>query len=196
MEKPNILVATDFSCGGILNSILNNRDIEFSDRFFGSVESIEHTLLKFLKNQNLDHLLEKCFPNVWYTTHETDIDFDKFGKKVIITTESIKSRYIIFIRSFRFLNLKINNDLETIDKAREFAKEYALPKIIYKHDKINSIELCDILNDNHTLFDIENPTWKKWKQKNNYLWEPNHWLESRWHEAIYEATTGSSYKYN
>jgi hypothetical protein len=197
MEKPNLLVTTDFSCGGILTSILNNTEIKFSKRFSGSVESREHDLLKFKNSQKLtweERLLQYC-PDVWYNTHEVDVDFTQFEKKIIVSTEDIKSRYIIFLRTFKFLKNKIDNNLATIDKARELAKAYALPKVVNKHKTIYSIELIDILFDNHNLFDISHPSWKKWKEKNIYIWDSNPWMEKRWKEAIYEFETGIEYKY-
>ena len=195
MTLPNILIATDFACGGIVVTILNNKQIIWNPRLEGSVDGQEHQLLKNLKkfNQTIKH----CKSDVWYHTHEETIPLRYFNKKLIITTENIESRYIIFARCQKFMNPEwIENDtMESIDKIRELAKTYALPRIIKSKPNCKTLELIDLINGNHEIFDTNNRSWKEWKSMNAYLYRENKWLRQRFDEAVWEKENKQLYKY-
>ena len=211
MTLPNILIATDFACGGIVTTILNNKQIIWNPRLEGSVDGTEHQSLKDVKsfNQNIN----KCNPDVWYHTHtneglgpaslkgrwalDANIPLHYFNKKLIITTENIYSRYIIFLRCNKFKNPNWIEDTtpESIDKIRELAKEYAIPRITKTLPGCESVELIDLIHNNHKLFDTNNTQWEAWKEKNRYLYEKNHWLSKRFSEAQWEIETQQLFKY-
>ena len=196
MTLPNILIATDFACGGIVVTILNNKQIIWNPRLEGSVGGREHQLLKSLKN--FDQNIKLCESDVWYHTHEETIPLRyNFNKKLIITTENIESRYIIFLRCQKFMNPEwIENDtMESIDKIRELAKEYAIPRITKSKPNYKTLELIDLLNDNHEIFDTNNSSWKKWKSMHTYLYRENKWLRQRFDEAVWEKENQQLYKY-
>ncbi len=186
MKLPNILIATDFACGGICVTILNNTKISWNSRLKGSVDSKEHIRLKNIKY--FDQNIKYCQPGVWYHTHGDGIPLEYFDKKIIITTEDIKSRYIIFLRCHKFLfpDWVENDTMELIDKIRELAKEYAIPKITKTQPGCKSIELIDLINENHELFKTNNTQWKSWKKANAYLYETHDWLQKRFDEAVWE----------
>jgi hypothetical protein len=195
MTLPNILIATDFACGGIVVTILNNKQIIWNPRLEGSVDGQEHHLLKNLKDYNQN--IKRCKLDVWYHTHEETIPLRYFNKKLIITTENIESRYIIFARCQKFMNPDwIENDtMESIDKIRELAKEYAIPRIIKSKPNYKTLELIDLINDNHEIFDTNNSSWKEWKLMNAYLYRENKWLRQRFDEAVWEKENQQLYKY-
>jgi len=195
MRLPNILIATDFACGGIIITILNNTQIVWNSRLQGSVTSEEHNKLKYL--ENFDKRIKECKSGVWYQTHDESIPLEYFGKKLVVTTEDIRSRYIIFLRCHKFLNPAwVENDtLEMIDKIRELAKEYAIPRITNALPGCESIELIDLIKENHNLFDTSNEQWKTWKEANRYLYEPNEWLQKRFDEAVWEIENQRPYEY-
>jgi|TARA_R110000851_G_scaffold332400_1_gene508570 hypothetical protein len=196
MTLANILIATDFACGGIVITILNSKQIIWNPRFEGSVDGHEHRILKYLKN--FDKNVKLCKSDVWYHTHEETIPLRyNFNKKLIITTENIESRYIIFLRCHKFVNPEwIENDtMESIDKIRELAKEYAIPRIIKSKPNYKTLELIDLINDNHEIFDTNNSSWKEWKLMNAYLYRENKWLRQRFDEAVWEKENQQLYKY-
>ena len=190
------MIATDFAAGGIVVTILNNQKIQWnSKRLQGSVSSLEHNALKYAKMFNNN--IPNCKPGVWYQTHEETIPLQYFNKKLIITTESIESRYIIFARCQKFMNPEwIENDtMESIDKIRELAKAYALPRVIKPKPNCKTLELIDLINDNHEIFDTNNKSWKEWKSMNAYLYRENKWLRQRFDEAVWEKENKQLYKY-
>ena len=195
MTLPNILIATDFACGGIIITILNNKQVVWNSRLQGSVDSEEHNKLKYLDNFNKS--IKECKPGVWYQTHDDKIPLEHFDKKLIVTTEDIRSRYIIFLRCHKFLNPDwVENDtLETIDKIRELAKQYAMPRIIKTQPGCESIELIDLIKGNHKLFDTDNKQWITWKKANRYLYESHEWLQKRFSEATWEIENQQPYQY-
>ena len=195
MTLPNILIATDFACGGIVTTILNNKQIIWDHRLDGSVDGPEHQALKDVKA--FDQNINKCKPGVWYHTHEDNIPLRYFNKKIIITTENIFSRYIIFLRCTKFKNPNWIEDttLESIDKIRELAKEYAIPRITKTRLGCESVELIDLLHGNHTLFNTSDARWETWKEKNNYLYEKNTWMSKRFSEALWETENQQLFKY-
>ena len=194
-KLPNILIATDFACGGIVVTILNNREIIWNPRLEGSVGGREHQLLKYLKN--FDQNITQCESDVWYHTHEDTIPLEYFNKKLIITTENLESRFIIFARCQKFMNPDwIENDtMESIDKIRELAKQYALPRITRPKPNCKTLELIDLINDNHDIFDTNNNSWQQWKANNAYLYAENKWLRQRFDEAVWEKENQQLYKY-
>lgn len=196
MTLPNILIATDFACGGIIVTILNNKQIIWNPRLQGSVNGSEHQMLKYLKG--FDQAIKKCKPGVWYHTHEDNIPLEYFDKKLIVTTEDIRSRYIIFLRCHKFVNPDwIENDtLESIDRIRELAKAYAIPRITKTQPGCKSIELIDLLNGNHKLFNTSNKQWETWKKANSYLYELHGWLQKRFDEAVWEIENQQPYRYS
>lgn len=196
VKLPNILIATDFACGGICVTMLNDRPIVWNSRLKGSIDGDEHNGLKDLKSFDLN--FKYAQPGVWYHTHEETIPLEYFNKKLIITTEDIKSRYIIFLRCQKFKNPDwIENDtMESIDKIRELAKEYAIPRITKTQPGCKSIELVDLINENHELFDTDHITWKTWKKENMYLYETHDWLQKRFDEAVWEIENQQYYRYH
>ena len=195
MKLPNIVIATDFAAGGIVTTILNNEEIKWQPRLEGSVTSRghEHELLKY----NIKKNLNLCRPGRWYSTHDENIPLEKFDQRIIITTKSYESRYIIFQRCHKFMNPDWveNTTMESIDKLRELAKEYAIPRITKAREDTVCVELIDLLHERHTLFDTDNPTWLIWKKANNYLYTKNAWLEKRYDEAVWEIENKQYYKY-
>lgn len=193
MALPNILIATDFAAGGIVTTILNNQEIEWNSRLEGSVESAEHDTIKF----NFARL-DMCKPGIWYHTHNEKVPVEKFDKKIIITTEANESRYVLLQRCQKFMNPDwIENDtMASIDKIRELAKTFAVPKVTKARENMESVELIDLLNEKHTLFDVKNPTWLTWKAANTYLYTENAWLQKRYDEALWEIENKQFYKYS
>lgn len=195
MKLPNILIATDFACGGIVTTILNNQQIKWNPRLDGSVDSYEHQDLKTIELFHEGYRTTK--PGVWYHTHIEDVPLDLFDEKLIITTENIYSRYIIFLRCYKFLHPNWTEDTtpESIDKIRELAKTYAIPKIIKARSGCKSIELIDLIEGDHELFDTNNAQWEIWKEKNIYLYEKNMWTLKRFSEAVWETENQQLFKY-
>jgi hypothetical protein len=85
--------------------------------------------------------------------------------------------------------------MESIDKIRELAKEYAIPRIIKSKPNYKTLELIDLINDNHEIFDTNNSSWKEWKLMNAYLYRENKWLRQRFDEAVWEKENQQLYKY-
>ena len=195
MKLPNILIATDFACGGIVTTILNNQQIKWNPRLDGSVDSYEHQDLKTIELFHEGYRTTK--PGVWYHTHIEDVPLDLFDEKLIITTENIYSRYIIFLRCYKFLHPTWTEDTtpESIDKIRELAKTYAIPKIIKARSGCKSIELIDLIEGDHELFESNNTQWEIWKEKNSYLYEKNMWTLKRFSEAVWETENQQLFKY-
>jgi len=196
MTFPNILIATDFACGGIIVTILNNTQIAWDPRLQGSINSAEHNKLKYL--ENFEKNIKECKSGVWYQTHDDNIPLEYFDKKLVVTTEDIRSRYIIFLRCHKFLNPDnwVENDaLDLIDENRELAKKYSIPRITKTRPGCENIELIDLLNDNHSLFDTDNKQWKTWKKANSYLYESHEWLQKRFDEAVWEIENQQPYQY-
>jgi len=193
---PNILIATDFACGGIATTVLNNEQIIWNPRFAGSIDGPAHQDLKGVETFEHNYI-HKCKPDVWYHTHNDNVPLHYFNKKIVITTEDVHSRYIIFLRCYKFMNPNWieNNTMESIDKIRELAKEYAIPRITKTLPGCESVELIDLLHDNHKLFDTNNAQWKIWKEKNSYLYERNVWTLKRFSEALWETENQQLFKY-
>ena len=58
-----------------------------------------------------------------------------------------------------------------------------------------TLELIDLINENHEIFDTNNSSWKKWKSSNTYLYRENKWLRQRFDEAVWEKENQQLYKY-
>lgn len=189
MEKPNIVIAPDFSCGGIIVALLNKTPVVWNnERLPGSVSTIEHEHLKYYT----ENRVKSCKPGVWYHTHSEDIPLHHFSKRIVITTESLESRFIIFLRAQKFLNPNwvYDETLDSIDPIRELAKQYALNVIVSPNTKCHNIELADALKRN-----CRRPLWKEWLVNNQYIFQDNIWMKKRFDEAVWEIKNKQPYQY-
>jgi hypothetical protein len=198
-SKPNLVSFTDFSCGGIIITLLNNNKINFNSlRFSGSIISIEHDLLKFTVDWGKD--TQECLPGFWYSTHRTieEIDCSYFNKIINITTEHKDSQLVIFKRVIKYLypNFIHSDSLEQIDKIRELCKEYVFKRIRNKNSKVTNLELADFLNEKTSLLDYSLDQWKTWKEENSYIFKNDNWISNRFGEAQWEIKNKKPFKYH
>ena len=197
-SKPNVVCFPDFGLGGIICTILNQSQIQFhNERLPGSTKNYEHNALKGVDNWN--QTIEQLEPDRWYGTHAEYGNFptDKIGNVIQITTEQVHSRFIIFLRAYRFLqpDWEETDDLDSIDPIRELAKQYAIPYVINKKPGCFCVELCDLCYNPKILFE-DLSTWNTWAEKNSYIYQPNTWVTNRFNEALWETTHGKPYQYS
>lgn len=198
ISKPNVVCFPDFGLGGIICTILNNSQLTFHDsRLPGSTKNQEHNALKGVKDWNT--ALQKLEPNKWYGTHNEYGTFptEHVGNAIQITTENVQSRFIIFLRAYRFLkpNWVEDQSLDSIDPIRELAKQYALPYVINKNKDCYCIELIDLITNPKLLFD-DLTVWHQWLEKNQYITSPSVWATNRFNEALWETIHHRPYEYS
>lgn len=204
MKKPHIVIAPALAAGGILVTALNGNQLQYDTGnthsgvgTFGNVHSFEHNWLKVPNHRGtIEEKYKKCVPGRWYQTHVHDINLDLFDLVINITTESLESRYYIFLRTHYHDGTNetwvYDNNLDNIDPVRIMAKEYALPEICtpINDARVRNIELCDMLHHR-----CRSESMHQWRQRNAYIYQPHPWMRARFNEAVWEVENNDSWDY-
>jgi len=130
-----------------------------------------------------------------------------FEQVINITTETYKSKLYRWLRTYyHYFSIKQDwKDLigiDSIDKARETAKNYIVPFKSIIADNVINIEFADIVENQTAIKKMGIKNIEKymttWKSKNAFLYD-NHIMITepvkRFHEAEHEMITGMSYIY-
>lgn len=188
----NLISFPDFGCGGLFCTMFNRQAITWSKKFPGAMDNIEHSMLKcganYMNNWQYSDFewqqsfakCQKRFPGKFCGTH---IPFDKLNipdavnKLVQITTETLSSRCILWIRAHHMIYLP-KHSINNMVKQKEFVKDFIAMTFKPYKDAIN-IELSKYLFDEkyrnsiHTVHDLhfDDQTFKQWIDKNQYIFD-------------------------
>lgn len=207
----NLVCFSNNTAGGLLCDLLNGNSVEMLGY---KTTNQEHSAFKILDTPRVQRIL---YPAAWKYTVSQFIDSDKwfgthfhpsvipnlseFDRVIAITTESRNSKLFRWLRYYHgwFKNSipdwQENNDLDSIDKIRELAKDVF--ETFETHPQCENIEFEDIVNGSYIKSaDLDWLQFSVWQQANPWLYTSEEtWAVKRFCEAEWELEHNQPYRY-
>lgn len=207
----NLVCFSNNTAGGLVCDLLNGNSVEMLGY---KTTNQEHSAFKILDTPRIQRtfylaawnhkLAQFADSDKWLGTHfhpSVIPNLSAFNKVIAITTESRESKLFRWLRYYHgwFKNNTPNwretDDLDTIDKIRELAKDVFEP--FEPHPQCKNIEFKDIVNGNFIKAEnLDLLQFAVWQEANPWLYDTNiTWAVKRFNEAEWEITHQQPYKY-
>lgn len=207
----NLVCFSNNTAGGLLCDLLNGNKIEMQGY---KTTNQEHSKFKVLDTPSVQRTLNVVSwnfrieqhknSNSWFGTHchpSAIPDLSVFNRVIAITTETRESKLYRWLRYYHgwFKSYEPNwqetDELESIDKVRELAKDVF--EAFESHPGCENLEFSDIVNGNYVrdnALDVDQ--FLIWKQANPWLYTDDEtWAVKRFNEAEWELTNNLPYRY-
>ena len=188
----NILSFPDFGCGGLFCTLFNEQTAQWSKKSPATLNNKEHSMLKCDANHRnnwsydvdkFNSQYNKCqqqFNGKFCGTHIPLQRLklpDSAGKLIQITTETLSSRMLLWLRAHHIVYL-LKHPIENVVKQREFSKDFINMVVKPYHGAIN-IELGNYFYDKnyrqkvHHIHNLrfDQQTFDQWISVNKYIFD-------------------------